>query len=82
MKANSHHLRVNNILTEQSMHEQSPIAKKIWLSIHPRNFGSQMTVRQCNCPSVHTTGILGDPGADSRGEGKSNRVEKYGTKEK
>ena len=24
--------------------------------------------------------ILGDPGADSRGEGKSKRAEKYGTK--
>ena len=32
---------------------------------------------------LHTTvqvgGILGDPGADSRGEGKSKREEKYGT---
>ena len=26
--------------------------------------------------------ILGDPGADSGGEGKSKRAEKYGTKEK
>ena len=26
--------------------------------------------------------ILGDPGADSGGEGKSKRVGKYGTKEK
>ena len=26
--------------------------------------------------------ILGDPGADSRGEGKSKQAEKYGTKEK
>ena len=25
-------------------------------------------------------GILGDPGADSGGEGKSKRAEKYGTK--
>ena len=56
MKANSHHPGVNNILTEQSMREQSPIAKKIWLSIHPRNFGSCMTVNQFDCPSVHTTG--------------------------
>ena len=48
MKANSHHPRVNNILTEQSMREQSPIAKKIWLSIHPRNFGSRMTMHQFN----------------------------------
>jgi len=29
---------------------------------------------------VHT--ILGDPGADSGGEGKSKWAEKYGTKEK
>ena len=27
-------------------------------------------------------GILGDPGADSGGEGKSKQAEKYGTKEK
>ena len=27
-------------------------------------------------------GILGDPGADSGGEGKSKRAGKYGTKEK
>ena len=26
--------------------------------------------------------ILGDPGADSGGEGKSKQAEKYGTKEK
>ena len=26
--------------------------------------------------------ILGDPGADSEGEGKSKQAEKYGTKEK
>jgi len=26
--------------------------------------------------------ILGDPGADSRGEGKSKQAGKYGTKEK
>jgi len=26
--------------------------------------------------------ILGDPGADSRGVGKSKQAEKYGTKEK
>ena len=28
----------------------------------------------------HQSSILGDPGADSRGEGKSKRAEKYGTK--
>ena len=31
----------------------------------------------CNCWSCD---ILGDPGADSGGEGKSKRAEKYGTK--
>ena len=31
---------------------------------------------------VHTNTILGNPGADSGGDGKSKRVGKYGTKEK
>ena len=30
--------------------------------------------------SIKTPGILGDPGADSGGEGKSKRAEKHGTK--
>ena len=30
----------------------------------------------------YATYILGDPGADSGGEGKSKQAEKYGTKEK
>ena len=30
---------------KQSAREQSPIAKKIWLPIHPRSFGCQLTVR-------------------------------------
>jgi len=30
----------------------------------------------------NSTFILGDPGADSGGEGKSKQAEKYGTKEK
>jgi len=32
------------------------------------------------CLTVLPSLILGDPGADSGGEGKSKRVEKYGTK--
>ena len=32
--------------------EQSPIAKKMWLPIHPNNFGNPVTVR----PSICTTG--------------------------
>ena len=33
--------------------------------------------------AIHSdTLILGDPGADSGGEGKSKQGEKYGTKEK
>ena len=43
------------IITEQ----QNPIAKKIWFSIHARNFGSHVTlrptVRLSVCPSVRTT---------------------------
>ena len=35
-----------------SVHEQSPTAKKIWLSIHLRNFGSHVTVRLSNRPSA------------------------------
>ena len=31
--------------------ERSPIAKKIWLTIHPRNFGCDVSV---NRPSVHS----------------------------
>ena len=31
---------------------------------------------------VLASGILGDPGADSGGEGKSKQAEKYGAKEK
>ena len=27
------------------MRARSPIAKRIWLSIHPRNFGSHVTLR-------------------------------------
>ena len=30
---------------KQSAREQSAIAKKIWLPIHPRSFGCQLTVR-------------------------------------
>ena len=56
VKATSHHPGANNVLAEQSAHEQNPIAKKIWLSIHPRHFGSRMTVHQIDCSSVHTTG--------------------------
>ena len=33
-------------------------------------------------PTVFARLILGDPGADSGGEGKSKRAEKYGSKEK
>ena len=36
--------------------EPSPTAKKIWLSFHLRNFGSQVTVCQPDLPSVRTTG--------------------------
>ena len=32
--------------------------------------------------TVRVVNILGDPGADSGGEGKSKQGEKYGTKEK
>ena len=38
------------------MHEQSPIPKKMWFSIHPRNFWNHMTVCLPNHPSVLTTG--------------------------
>ena len=31
-------------------------------------------------PNIRAETILGDPGADSGGEGKSKRAEKYGTK--
>ena len=41
-----HRSRLQSLTT----HERNPIAKKIWLSIHPRNFGSHVTVR----PSVRT----------------------------
>ena len=32
--------------------EQSPIAKKIWLSIHPRNFGNHVTIGPLICPFI------------------------------
>ena len=32
------------------------MGKKIWVSMHPRNFGSQVTVHPCARPSVSTTG--------------------------
>ena len=35
-----------------------------------------------DCNIGTTLHILGDPGADSGGEGKSKQAEKYGTKEK
>ena len=34
------------------MREQNPIGKKIWLSIHLRNFGSHATVRPSDHPSA------------------------------
>ena len=34
-----------------------------------------------NSPPITEGDILGDPGADKGGEGKSKRTEKYGTKE-
>ena len=37
---------------------------------------------QHNCKEIRDSVILGDPGADSVGEGKSKRAEKYWTKEK
>ena len=36
--------------------EPSPTAKKIWLSFHLRNVGSQVIVCQSDLPSVRTTG--------------------------
>ena len=36
----------------QSVHERSPTAKKIWLFIHLRNFGSHVTVRLSDLPSA------------------------------
>ena len=39
--------------------------------------------RPLNSPFLHKVGmylILGDPGADSEGDGKTKRAEKYGTK--
>ena len=30
----------------------SPIIKKIWLSVHPRNFGSHVSVRPSDRPSA------------------------------
>ena len=51
-------------------HEQSPIPKKMWSSIHPRNFGDHMTVCLPDHPSVLTVGeptlnvnLLGSVGA-------------------
>ena len=40
-------------MCEQSRHEQSPTAKKIWLSYHPRNFGCHVTIHLpvCAAPS-------------------------------
>ena len=37
-----------------SAHERSPIDKKVWLSIHPRRFGNQVTVHKFPC--VRTRG--------------------------
>ena len=37
---------------QRHVHKLSPIAKKIWLSIHLRNFGSHMTVRPSDHPSA------------------------------
>ena len=38
---------------------RSPIAKKIWLTIHPRNFGCDVSLRR---PSVHSLGGGGREG--------------------
>ena len=32
------------------------MSKKIWLSVHPRNFGCHVTVRSFTRPFIHTTG--------------------------
>ena len=47
-------MRTSSILVIAELHPcmQSPIAKKIWLSIHLRNFGSHMTVYSSVSPST------------------------------
>ena len=44
------------VIAELHACKRSPIVKKIWLSIHPRNFGSHMTVH----PSVSPQGNQGE----------------------
>ena len=38
--------------------ERSLIDKRIWLSIHPRNFGSYVTVRRYARTSLHSLGVV------------------------
>ena len=47
---------LNAVIAECHACKRSPIAKKIWLSIHLRNFGSHMTVH----PSVSPQGNQGE----------------------
>ena len=42
------------------MLKRSPIAKKIWLSFYPRNFGSHVTGRAFDRPSTRPSAPLGN----------------------
>ena len=45
------------------------MGKKIWLSVHPINFGSDVTVRPLSLASVYTTGKI------TRSTGLATRME-------
>ena len=51
-------------MCEQSRHELSPTAKKIWLSNHPRNFGCHVTIHPpvyvAPCEMSHYLASVGD----------------------
>ena len=49
-------------------------------SISGNVIGSEAKMSAKCCSDERSDGILGDPGADSGGEGKSKRAEKCGTK--
>ena len=49
------HLEQNALGLGIIAEQQNPIAKKIWFSIHARNFGSHVTLRPTVRPSVRTT---------------------------
>ena len=45
-------LGLKGLIGELHERVRSPVAKKNWLYIHPRNFGSHVTVRPPGGPSV------------------------------